>query len=416
MRIPTLIQYKSQLDSISSQSDELTLLQRKINSNKKLINSSDDPVLSQRIKSTQDYINQINAFQQNTTNAQNRFNLIESSIKRSLDSVARVRELIRGAQSDTASPTDRQNMVKELRGLLNNLNGYANTKDGSGDFIFSGTSTTTAPFSTVNGVFQYMGSQSSSQIEISETISQRYNESGQEVFGDIRLGNGSFTIHQGSTPNLGTAETGVGTVTNFSNYVEDDYTLTFVTNGDGQLAYQVIGANSGQVIPAAPATVPTDAVEYHSGDAIAFNGISFMVTGAPEVGDTFEIQPSQTQNALETIRQVTETIGMNITTNAEKANYHQELSQLSASVDQINNHLTNYLSDIGYRTATVETEVSWNQTVVEDQTMILSHLSDADLAALVPEANQKMLSLQITSESYIKLSQLFAELMRSSFG
>lgn len=414
MRISTMMEYKSQLASINKQTSDLNNINERINTSKKLINSSDNPILAQRIKSTEDYINQINAFEQNTTNAQNRFNLLESSVKQSLDVVGRVRELIRSAQSDTASPTDRQNMVKELSGLLKNLRGFANTKDPSGDYIFSGTSTNTPSFTYVNGVYEYTGSQTTTSINVSETINQTYNESGQTVFGDIRQGNGIYTITQSGTPNTGTAETSTGEVTSQTDYVQDTYTLSFVTNGNGDLAYQVTGASSGQVIPVPPATTPTDAIAYQSGDAITFNGISFTVTGAPDVGDSFVIAPSTSQNALETINQVVSVIGSSINNNVEKAAYHQQLSQLSASVDQIDSHLTNYLSEIGYRSATVDTQITANKNIIIDQTKILSNLSDADLTKLVPEMKQKMLGLEITSQSYTKLSELFSELMRMS--
>lgn len=415
MRIPTIMQYKTQTNSISRQTEDVDTLNQRINSGKKLINSSDDPILAQRIKSTQDYINQIQAFEQNTTIAANRTNLLEASTQRSLDAVGRIRELIRGAQSDTASPVDRQNIVRELRGLLNNVAAYANTKDSSGEYIFSGTSTTTRPFASVNGVYQYVGSQEAVSINISETISQLYGESGQRIFGDIRLGNGDFTIQQSSTPNTGTAETSVGAITNQTQYVEDTYTLTFVTNSNGRIGYQIVGSSSGQVIPTPPATTPTNAPDYASGDAITFNGLTFTVSGAPAVNDSFVISPSGNQNALETINQLINTIGTPITNDVDKAAYHQLLSQLSASMDQISDHLTNYLSEIGYRNATIDTEVDSNKNIVDNQTIILGKLSNADQTQLLTDFKQKMLNLELTSQSYSKLSELFTELLKTSF-
>lgn len=415
MRVPTYIQFKTQLDSMSRQSEEINTLSEKINSNKKLINSSDNPILAQQIKSTQDYINQISAYEHNTATAQNRTSVIEGSIQHSLDGLGRIKELIKSAQSDTASATDRANIVKELRGLLNNLSSYANTKDALGEYIFSGTSSTTVPFGTMNGTYQYFGSKESSMISISPTINQIYSESGQAVFGDIRLGNGDFVVNEGSTPNTGTAETSTGAITDRSNYVEDTYTLTFVTNGAGNLAYQVVGANAGQVIPTPPATTPADAPDYQSDDAITFNGLTIAISGAPNVNDEFVISPSPKQNVLETINQLINTISMPIANEVDKSKYHQQLSQLSASVDRANEHLTNYLSDIGYRASTIDTEITSNETIIQNQTLILGNLSDADLTQLIPEYKQKMLNLDLTSQSYTQLQALFTQILKSSF-
>lgn len=415
MRIPTYIQFKTQLDSMSRQSEEINTLSQKINSDKKLINSSDDPILAQRIKSTQDYINQISAYDHNTATARNRTSAIEGCVQHSLDAVDRIKELIKSAQSDTASSTDRANIVKELRGLLSNLKSYANTRDALGEYIFSGTSSTTMPFGSVNGVYQYFGSQESSMISISPTINQIYSESGQTVFGDIRLGNGDFVINEGSTPNTGTAETSSGAITDRANYVEDTYTLTFVTNGAGHLAYQVVGANSGQVIPAPPATTPANAPDYQSKDAVTFNGLSITISGDPNVNDEFIISPSPKQNIFQTVNQLIDTISMSITNDVDKSKYHQQLNQLGSSINRAGEHLTNYLSDIGYRTATIDTEVISNQNIIQDQTLILGNLSDADLTQLIPEYKQKMLSLDLTSQSYTQLQALFAQILKSSF-
>ncbi len=415
MRVPTYIQFKSQLDSMSRQSEEVESLSQKINTGKKLINSSDDPILAQRIKSTQDYINQINAYEHNTATAQNRATAIEGSIQSSLEGLDRIKELIKSAQSDTASSSDRANIVKELRGLLKNQASYANTKDSLGEYLFSGTSSTTVPFGTVNGVYQYFGSKEAAMISISPTLNQTYTESGQTVFGDIRLGNGDFVINEGSTPNTGTAETSTGEITDRTNYIEDTYTLTFVTNSNGRVGYQVVGATTGQVIPAPPLTTPADAPDYQSKDAITFNGLSLSISGDPNAGDAFVISPAGNQNVLETINQLINAIGMPIANNVDKAKYHQQLNQLGAAVDRASEHLTNYLSDIGYRAATIDTEVTANATIVQNQTAILSNLSNANLEQVIPEYKQKMLSLELTGESYNSLQSLFTQILKSSF-
>lgn len=415
MRVPTYIQFKSQLDSMSRQSESVESLSQKINSGKKLINSSDDPILAQRIKSTQDYINQINAYEHNTATAQNRATAVEGAVQNSLDGLDRIKELIKSAQSDTASPTDRDNIVKELRGLLNNQASYANTKDSLGEYLFSGTSSTTVPFGTMNGIYQYFGSKESSMISISPTLNQIYTESGQSVFGDIRLGNGDFVINEGPTPNTGTAETSTGEITDRANYIEDTYTLTFVTNSNGRVGYQVVGATAGQVIPTPPLTTPADAPDYQSKDAITFNGLSLSISGEPNVGDAFVISPSGKQNVLETINQLINTIGMPIANNVDKAKYHQDLNQLGAAIDRASEHLTNCLSDIGYRAATIDTEITANANIVQNQTTILSNLSNANLEQIIPEYKQKMLSLELTSESYNTLQTLFTQILKSSF-
>lgn len=413
MRVPTIIQFDNQLSSISKQSEDINTIQAQLSTGKKLNHSSDDPVLARNIRSTEDYIQRLTTYTNNTTLAQNRAKIVEGGIQGSLGVIERIKVLIHAAQTDTASSTDRDNIVKELQGLMNSLSGYANTKDAEGNYVFSGTSTDTTPFSKVNGVYQYMGSHEVTTIDVSTTVNLLYTDSGQRVFGDIRRGNGYFTIEQGSTPNTGTAETSVGLINSQTSYVEDTYTLSFVTNSNGDLAYQVVGASSGQVIPTPPATTPANAPAYQAGETISFNGISMTVNGQPNAGDSFVIAPSQNQNALESLNQLIGVVGMNISNDVDRADYHQKLSQLSAGFDQVSAHLTDYLSDVGYRATTIDSQVTANDELVKNQKIVLNALSDVDTTKAMPELSQHYLLLQLTTQSYVQLRDLFTEILRA---
>lgn len=413
MRVPTIIQFDNQLSSITKQSEEINKLQAQLSTGKKLNHSSDDPVLARNIRSTEDYLQRLSTYTNNTTLAQNRAKIVEDGIQGSLGVVDRIKVLIHAAQSDTVNNTDRANIVKELQGLMNSLSGFANTKDSQGNYVFSGTSTDTTPFSKVNGVYQYMGSHEVTTIDVSTTVNLLYTDSGQRVFGDIRKGNGYFTIEQGSTPNTGTAETSVGLINSQTNYVEDTYTLSFVTNSNGDLAYQVVGAASGQVIPAPPSTTPADAPIFQAGESISFNGISMTINGEPAVGDSFVIAPSENQNALESLNQLISVVGMDINNPVDRASYHQQLSQLSAGFDQVSAHLTDYLSDVGYRASTIDAQVSANDALIDNQKMVLNTLSDVDVTKAMPELSQHYLLLQLTTQSYTQLRDLFTEILKS---
>lgn len=413
MRVPTIIQFDNQIASLSKQSEAINKLQAQLNTGKKLNHSSDDPVLARNIRSTEDYIERLNTYTNNTTLAQNRAKIVEGGIQGSLEVVNRIKVLIHAAQSDTTNETDRANIAKELQGLMNSLSGFANTKDSQGNYVFSGTSTDTTPFSKVNGAYEYMGSHEVTTIDVSTTVNLLYTDSGQRVFGDIRKGNGYFTIEQGSTPNTGTADTSVGLINSQTNYVEDTYTLSFVTNSNGDLAYQVVGAASGQVVPTPPATTPADAPIFQAGESISFNGISMTVNGQPNVGDSFIIAPSQNQNALESLNQLIGVVGMDINNPVDRASYHQKLSQLSAGFDQVSAHLTDYLSDVGYRATTIDSQATANEALVNNQKIVLNSLSDVDVTKAMPELSQHYLLLQLTTQSYTQLRDLFTEMLKA---
>jgi flagellar hook-associated protein 3 FlgL len=415
MRVPSYTQYKHQTDLLTSQYEKINTIQEKINSGKKLINSSDDPVLAQSIKTTKDYINLLDSFKKNMTMARTRTTQIESSITGSLNEVNRAAELIKTAQNDTLSDNDRLNISKELEGIARNISNYANSRDGNGDYIFSGTKSNSHTFVAIGSNYQYGGSQETSAIMIDNSTSIIYGESGQKIYGDIKLGNGVFMISQGPVPNTGTAETSVGNVSSQSAYVEDTYTISFVTNGSGKLAYQVTGASSGQVIPVPPQTSPGDAPEYKDGDAISFNGINFVMRGKPVIGDQFIVEPSKKQNALDTINQVAELLRKPITTDSERAAFHQKLGELSSSVQAVSKHLTQVLSEVGYRSKELEVHETNHANEMKDQQIILSKYESADEYELISELTQRMTALQLTQQTYVKIQGFFDDLLKSSF-
>lgn len=412
MRVPTYTQFKQQLDSMSNQYGEIDAIRAKINSGKKIENSSEDPILAIGIKSTQDYINELSSYKSNTLQAENRVSLVESSAKSTINALDRVSELIRSAQTDTTNETDKKNIAQEIKGLLSNMLAFANTQDSTGNYVFSGNASKSQTFSKVGNEYVYTGSMEESRINISKDSSTLYSESGQKIFGDIRVGNGVFSV-TGSSTNTGAAETSPGSLTSSAEYVEDTYTITFVTNSAGNIGYQVVGATSGQVIPAPPATTPADAPDYVQGDTITFNGVALEIKGTPDINDEFVIEPSKKQNIFTSTQDLIDILNMPTATDAEKAAYNQKISQLSSYFSQASRHFSNYLSDIGYRAVEIDNQIKSTDIAINNQQITLGKMSDADLYELIPKLSQKMTSMEMTQQSYVKLQEFFNELLKS---
>jgi flagellar hook-associated protein 3 FlgL len=413
MRIPTYLNSRHQADMLTRQYDLINRIQTKINSGKKLIDSSDDPVLAHSIKATKDYITHLDSYKSNMIMAQSRAKLMEGSITGSINVITRANELIKAAQSDTVNNADRLNMAKELEGLLNTMMGYVNTRDTNGDYIFSGMNAKAQTFAEVNGEYIYLGSADQGVVHVSPSMPVVYNENGQYVFGDMRQGNGLTVIHQGATPNAGTAEASVATVTNSSAYDGDTYTIKFVTNSTGKLAYEITGAVAGQVIPAPPQTSPADAPEYISGNSISLAGVNFAIKGQPVVGDTFEMSPSKKVNILETIKNVINLLKNPINNEVEKAAYHQKLGELSASVSAAGNYLTHFLSEVGYREKEIENQSQISDADILRQKTMLDKLESADHVELISELTANMTAMQLTQQAHSKLQEFFESLLKN---
>src|SRR3990167_4213520 len=72
MRIPTYQQFETQSRMLTEKYQYLTKLQKQIDSGAKIEHCSDDPILGDRIRSTQDYIKKIKSYEINEKTAHNK--------------------------------------------------------------------------------------------------------------------------------------------------------------------------------------------------------------------------------------------------------------------------------------------------------------------------------------------------------
>jgi flagellar hook-associated protein 3 FlgL len=97
-------------------------------------------------------------------------------------------------------------VVPELKGRLENLIGLANTRDGSGQYIFAGYQSTTKPFQTTGAVappggyslagtqyVAYNGDSGKPSLQVSLSQDMAVSENGQDVFMQIRDASGNVT-------------------------------------------------------------------------------------------------------------------------------------------------------------------------------------------------------------------------------
>lgn len=408
MRIPTFSQFKLNSDNMLQQLSDMNHYMSQITTGKRLLASSEDPVLASQIKTQSTYVDDIQNYYDNGVIAQNRMNLFSTINQSSINAISDVKTLIIKAQNSTLSDQGRQALAIQLQGDLSILLNNANTTDSNGAYIYSGFNSNVQPYSEVNGNYQYNGGLTRSYIDIGQGANALYYENGFNVFGNIYDGNGTFSI-QANNANTGSAFALPGSVVNQAAYVADTYTLTFVTNSLGQLAYQVVGANSGQVIPPLPAATPANAPQFVPDQNISFNGLSFSVSGGAAVGDKFTIQPSTQQNVFNTLQSLITTLKNPVTNQGQ---FNQTMSQISASFGQISSHFLNYQSQLGSMSISVDQVIQSNKSSIFNAQITLSSMQDAPLEEVVPKMLQKQMSLQAASDSYVKLEQTLMQILK----
>lgn len=399
---------------MARQYDVLDRLQTQGSTGKKLLASSDDPFLADRIKSTENYLNQLKSYDFNLKLAEGINNDKNTVATQSLELVRKSQDLLLQSQNEVLSNNDRAVIAKELEGVLSQLLAQANARDAHGEYIYSGINVGKPPYIVQGEAYVYQGSSESKYIEIGRDVRINYTNSGYDIFGAIPNGNGILYATSNPASNTGTGLISDCSVTNNSHYVADQYTISLVTNSQGQMAYVINGTSTGQVIPQPPLNNPADAPAYVPGEAIAFNGISFLLSGQPESGDSFTVVPSTKQDVFTTLHSMINALNTPVNSPREQANLKQQLINFSDSLHQAGINFQSYETSVGNEGNIIDNQKTISQNLIMDEEGILSRLSDADMFTVLSDLTRQMAIVKLTQETYMKIQESLGSLFMNN--
>ncbi|MFT4059775.1 MAG: flagellar hook-associated protein FlgL [Legionella sp.] len=404
MRISTNQIYESGLSSLLSQQERVTNLQEQLASGIKVRYPSDDPISYAQIEWLTERVSTTEILQRNCMSATNALSLEESILTDCSNNLQRLRQIQVQAGNGTLSEIQRQALLVEVTDILAQLQAFANSKDNDGNYLFSGGQTSTAPF-TLNTAGQYIYNGDSTQRfqMISGSLQIAINDPGDGVFMRIPGGNGTFAVNAAIT-NTGTASATTGSVTNYSTYVADDYTISFTLNTAGELVAMVTGATSGNVIPTTG--LPDDAPVYQPGMSLSFNGMTLEFNGTPQAGDAFSVTPAQNVSLFETIQNMISNLSLPYNTAVDKAATATENNQLLAQIDSAILNMTDIIATIGSRLNQVANSQSANEDLIDTSTITLKYLREIDPVVVATEFNQELVNLQAAQQSFVRIQGL----------
>jgi len=157
--------------------------QGRIATGKNILRASDDPVAAANISFTREQKVILDRYNTNIDRARIRLNVTENVLSDSMNVLTRAYELALQARNDTLSSTDRQAIAKEITQLKNTMMGLANSRDASGNYMFSGFKLTQTPFQAdENGTIQYKGDSGAHSVQVSEDLRLRTGVDGASMF------------------------------------------------------------------------------------------------------------------------------------------------------------------------------------------------------------------------------------------
>jgi flagellar hook-associated protein 3 FlgL len=414
MRISTSMIFAAGVADINRQMADTVKLQQQIAAKKRIINPSDDPVAAAQALQVQQAKDTNDQYATNIKYANSALGLESGYLSNVNDVFGRLKELVVQAGDGTLTPSQRSGIAVELRARFDGLLAIANSKDASGQYIFSGYKGDTTPFiGTVDTGVSYQGDDGQRQLQISASHLIATSDSGQDVFGRIQNGNGTFSATYGTNsvtpgPNLGSGAVSGTTVTNPAAWVaptSGSYSIQFSVSG-GVTTYQLYdGATpllatpgtytSGQPIELQKTTPP--AADY---------GASVTVTGTPADGDTFVVSPSTSQSLFATLANLIHAIEGTGTTAADVARYQTDVKNAGIDLENARVNVVQADAALGGRMNEVDTVSNINSSVDLQYQQTLSNLQDLDMVKALTDLTSKQTQLDAAQKSFVSTSKL----------
>lgn len=182
MRISTNTIYQAGISRISSLQSDQSRLQQQISSGVRILTPSDDPVAAARALELKQSMSTNQQYASGRIIAQNQLSAAEATLGNVSDLLLAAQSTLVSAGNPTYSNEQRGYLATELRGTLDQLIGLANTRDGTGNYLFSGFQSKTAPFVKSASGATYQGDDGVQMLQVAAGRQMAINETGDQVF------------------------------------------------------------------------------------------------------------------------------------------------------------------------------------------------------------------------------------------
>ena len=397
MRISTSSIYETAGTRISDLQVGLNRTQQQIAAQRRILTPSDDPVGAARalVITQSDAVN--SQYAVNRKSANNSLSMAESILGDVTTAMHNIKTRIVSAGSGILTDTERGYIANELQGDLGQLLGSANATDGTEGYLFSGFSSTVAPYTQTQGGATYNGDQGQRYLQVDTSRQLPLSDVGSAIFGNIRTSNTQFnTVANPSNTGQTVATTTINTATSGS-LTGNNYDVSFDSTAAN---FTVTNKTTGAiVVPSTP---------YVSGATISFDGIDLKLTntpGAPAPGDHFSIQ-SGNQDIFQTLTDLINLLKTPANTVASKLDLTAGLSQANNNLDKSLSNVLTARAKFGTSLQEIDALNNAGDSASLNYKQELSSIQDLDYAKAITELNQQQVTLQAAQQSFVKTSSL----------
>ena len=400
IRISSQQIFSGGINRLQELNTSLNNTQQQISTGKRVNKPSDDPVAAARILRLDQELSRVETYQRNVDLADNRLKQEESALESSIDVIQRIRELTVQAGNGSLSANDRRSISSELEERLGQLANIANTRDASGEYIFSGFQGAVKAFEQNEfGNWIYQGDEGQRILEIDDGVTVPISDAGKDIF--VRVP--AAAVGENTNVNSGATISGVSVINEadlqagFPGSFPDDISIQIDENGD------ITASNSLGPLTVTPAT-------YQSGEPFEIAGVEATISGplpAATTIDTYTLKINEKQSVFGTIENLIAGLNSIDKTNpAGQAAYDDLIANSLINLDNAQESIILKQTELGGRMNAVES----TKTFLEDSSVysneIRSRLQDVDYAEAISNLSFQSFVLQAAQQSFAQVSRL----------
>lgn len=393
-RISTSLQFTQGLNQLLALQHQAMDVRNQLSTGKRIVQPADDPVGAAALLSIQERLQTLTQFDRNGGQAEQRLNQVDDVMHGVANTVQRARDLLLQGRSEALGPSEREAIAAEVREQIDVLVALGNTRNASGEYLFSGASVNTRAFTRdAAGAVRYNGDQQVRGIRISESRTVADSFSGDEAFFAVRTGNGEFATGIGPA-NSGTAQISDNVLVDPGAFLAHDYRIVFTAPGTFDVIDDTAGANvlTGQT--------------YNDGAPIAFDGMELIVFGQPATGDVFTVGPSRHRSVFATFDDIATTLEAGFDTPAGAARFGFELDRALENMELVIDHVAAVRAETGARLKAVESQRELHEDMGLGLQALRSKLEDVDLVEAVSMLTQQSTTLEAAQAAFTRIQGL----------
>jgi flagellar hook-associated protein 3 FlgL len=191
MKISTSFMFDRATTRMSNIQNKLATTQAQLAVGKQILSPSAAPDQAAAIQRLKGEIQRQDSHIRTLDVAMRRYTAEETALSSSNDLLIRMKELGIQAANDTLGPDDRKAIGVEMKALRDQLLSLGNTRDDSGNYLFSGTRVNTPAFAeNSNGDVVYQGDQTQTRIPAGVERTVQFTRSGTDVFSRVLRSDG----------------------------------------------------------------------------------------------------------------------------------------------------------------------------------------------------------------------------------